>query len=122
MFHLFTKKRHDELMATQQTPEMLRLSLQDLVMRVKNCGLGDVEPTLSQALDPPSSKNIRRAIDSLIEVGAFTANEELTPLGRQLANLPLDANLGKLCLLSAVFGCMDAGLTIAAILSSNHHF
>lgn len=121
-FHLFTKYRHDDLMAEQQTPEMLRLSLQDLIMRVKICGLGDIEKTLSQALDPPLAKNIRRAIDALIEVGALTAAEELTPLGNQLAKLPLDANLGKLCLLSAIFGCVDVGLTIAAILSSKSPF
>jgi ATP-dependent RNA helicase DHX29 len=121
-FHLFTKYRHDELMAAQQTPEMLRLSLQDLVMRVKICGLGAVEETLSMALDPPSSKNIRRAIDALIEVGALTPSEELTSLGNQLAKLPLDANLGKLCLLSSIFGCLDVGLTIAAILSSKSPF
>jgi ATP-dependent RNA helicase DHX29 len=121
-FHLFTKYRHDSLMTEQQTPEMLRLSLQDLVMRVKICGLGAVEETLSMALDPPSSKNIRRAIDALIEVGALTSTEELTPLGNQLAKLPLDASLGKLCLLSAIFGCLDVGITIAAILSSKSPF
>ncbi|KAB2579860.1 putative helicase [Lasiodiplodia theobromae] len=121
-FHLFTKYRHDELMAEQQTPEMLRLSLQDLVMRVKICKLGEIEPTLSQALDPPSTKNIRRAIDALIEVDALTASEELTPLGRQLAKLPLDANLGKLALLASIFGCVDVAITIAAILSSKDPF
>ncbi|KAF2671034.1 ATP-dependent RNA helicase A [Microthyrium microscopicum] len=121
-YHLFTKHRHDNLMAPQQTPEMLRLSLQDLVMSVKTSGLGDIEDTLGQALDPPTTKNIRRAIDSLIEVGALTQAEELTPLGRQLAKLSLDAHLGKLCILSATFGCLDAGLTIAAILSSKSPF
>ncbi|KAK8227390.1 ATP-dependent RNA helicase A [Phyllosticta capitalensis] len=121
-FHLFTKYRHDELMAEQQTPEMLRLSLQDLVMRVKICKLGDIEETLSQALDPPSTKNIRRAIDALIEVDALTSSEELTPLGRQLAKLPLDANLGKLCLLASVFDCVDVAVTIAAVLSSKDPF
>ncbi|KAF4540916.1 Helicase [Lasiodiplodia theobromae] len=121
-FHLFTKYRHDELMAEQQTPEMLRLSLQDLVMRVKICKLGEIEPTLSQALDPPSTKNIRRAIDALIEVDALTASEELTPLGRQMAKLPLDANLGKLALLASIFGCVDVAITIAAILSSKDPF
>ena len=55
-------------MPEQQTPEMLRLSLQDLVLRVKICKLGLVDEVLSEALDPPSSKNIRRAIDSLINV------------------------------------------------------
>jgi ATP-dependent RNA helicase DHX29 len=121
-FHLFTKKRHDELMNNQQTPEMLRLSLQDLIMRVKICGLGEIEGTLARALDPPSSKNIRRAADALIEVGALSSREELTPLGQQLAKLPLDAILGKLCILSAIFGCLDFGLTISSILSSKSPF
>ena len=109
-------------MPGEQTPEMLRLSLQDLVLRVKICKLGGIEQTLSEALDPPSSKNIRRAIDSLIDVKALTAAEDLTPLGRQLARLPLDVFLGKLILLGAIFGCLDAMLTIAAILSSKSPF
>lgn len=121
-FHLFTKYRHDNLMMDQQTPEMLRLSLQDLVMRTKICKLGDIERTLSEALDPPSSKNIRRAIDALIEVDALTPSEELTPLGRQLAKLPLDAHLGKLVLLSSIFNTVDVAITIAAILSSKSPF
>jgi ATP-dependent RNA helicase DHX29 len=121
-FHLFTKHRHDELMAENQTPEMLRLSLQDLVMRVKICKLGGIEDALSQALDPPSSRNIRRAIDALIEVDALTSNEELTPLGQQLAKLPLDAQLGKLILLGSIFGCLDSTLTIAAALTSKSPF
>lgn len=121
-FHLFTKYRHDTLMAEQQTPEMLRLSLQDLVMRVKICKLGDIEHALSQALDPPSLKNIRRAIDALIDVDALTQGEELTPLGQQLAKLPLDAQLGKLIVLASIFQCLDFALTTAAILSSKSPF
>lgn len=121
-FHLFTKYRHDELMAEQQTPELLRLSLQDLAIRVKVCKLGGIEDTLGQALDPPSAKNIRRAIDALIDVKALTAAEELTPLGTQLARLPLDVFLGKLILFGSVFKCLDACLTIAAILSSKSPF
>lgn len=121
-FHLFTKYRHDHLMVDSQTPEMLRLSLQDLVMRVKICKLGDIEHALSQALDPPSARNIRRAIDALVEVGALTAGEELTSLGTQLAKLPLDAQLGKLILLGSNFGCLDFALTAAATLSSKTPF
>lgn len=121
-FHLFTKHRHDKLLAEQQTPEMLRLSLQDLVLRVKICKLGEVEQTLTEALDPPSSKNIRRAIDSLKEVKALTSNESLTPLGSQLAKLPLDVFLGKLIIHGAFFKCLDAAVSIAAILSSKSPF
>ncbi|RFU29894.1 hypothetical protein B7463_g6443, partial [Scytalidium lignicola] len=121
-FHLFTKYRHNELMADQQTPELLRLSLQDLAIRVKICKLGGIEETLSQALDPPSTKNIRRAVDALVDVRALTPSEELTPLGLQLARLPLDVFLGKLIILGSIFKCVDAVVTIAAILSSKSPF
>ncbi|TDZ33876.1 putative helicase [Colletotrichum trifolii] len=121
-FHLFTKHRHDTQMSDQQTPEMLRLSLQDLAIRVKICKIGGIEETLSDALDPPSAKNIRRAIDALVDVRALTPAEELTPLGHQLARLPLDVFLGKLILMGAVFKCLDMALTVAAILSSRTPF
>lgn len=109
-------------MLEEQIPEMLRLSLQDLVLRVKICKLGGIEQTLSEALDPPSSKNIRRAVDSLIDVKALTPGEELTPLGIQLSRLPLDIFLGKLILLGTIYQCLDAALSIAAILSSKSPF
>ncbi|CAG8385432.1 unnamed protein product [Penicillium salamii] len=121
-FHLFTRHRHEKLLAEQQTPELLRLSLQDLVLRVKICKLGEVEQTLLEALDPPSSKNIRRAIDSLKEVKALTSNESLTSLGTQLAKLPLDVFLGKMIINGAFFRCLDATVSIAAILSSKSPF
>ncbi|KAH7148958.1 P-loop containing nucleoside triphosphate hydrolase protein [Dactylonectria macrodidyma] len=121
-FHMFTKYRHDTLMSDQQTPEMLRLSLQDLAIRVKICKIGGIEETLGSALDPPSAKNMRRAIDALVDVRALTAAEELTPLGHQLARLPLDVFLGKLILLGVVFKCLDMAITVAAILSSKSPF
>ena len=121
-FHLFSKSRHDTSIPDQQTPEMLRLSLQDLIMRVKICKLGDIQSTLADALDPPSSKNIRRAIDALIEVGALTYAEELTAIGHQLSKLPLDPYLGKLVLFGRIFSCLEVSLTVAAILTSKSPF
>lgn len=136
-FHLFTRARHDTIvsipssdsngsnsvqMAPEQTLEILRLSLQDLVLRVKICKLGSIEKTLSEALDAPLARNIRRAIDALVDVKALTVSEELTPLGRQLAKLPLDVFLGKLILLGCIFKCLDGALTIAAIMSSKSPF
>ncbi|KAM0248259.1 hypothetical protein ACHAQJ_009525 [Trichoderma viride] len=121
-FHMFSRYRHDTLMSDQQTPEMLRLSLQDLAIRVKICKIGSIEETLGDALDPPSAKNIRRAIDALVDVRALTGAEDLTPLGYQLARLPLDVFLGKLILLGSVFKCLDMAITVAAILSSKSPF
>ncbi|KAG9088446.1 hypothetical protein FRC06_002027 [Ceratobasidium sp. 370] len=69
-FHLFTKSRHDNLMIDNSVPEILRLSLADLALRIKimNVEIGtSVEDVLSRALDPPSSVNIQRAVNALIE-------------------------------------------------------
>ncbi|KAI1262662.1 helicase associated domain-containing protein [Xylariaceae sp. FL1019] len=121
-FHMFTKFRHDQLMSDQQTPEMLRLSLQELAIRVKIYGLGGIEDTLGEALDPPSAKNIRRAVDALIDVRALTVAEDLTPLGHQLAKLPLDVFLGKLVLQGTIFKCLDMAVTVAALLQSKSPF
>lgn len=41
-------------------------------------------------------------------------NDELTPLGRILAKLPIDPRLGKMMVLGAIFFCGDALSTMAA--------
>ena len=58
----------------------------------------------------------------LTALGAFTADEELTELGKLLAKLPVDARLGKLILLGQCFGALDECLTIAAALASRSPF
>ncbi|ORY32822.1 P-loop containing nucleoside triphosphate hydrolase protein [Naematelia encephala] len=124
-FHLFTKARHDTQIAEHPIPEMLRLSLQDLALRIKilRVKLGNsIEDVLSKALDPPSPTNIQRAIASLVEVKALTANEEITPMGRLLSKLPMDVHLGKFLLVAALFKCLDPALTIAATLNSKSPF
>ena len=49
-----------------------------------------------------------------MELDAVDAADELTPLGHHLAELPVDARLGKMMLYGAMFGCLDPVLTIAA--------
>jgi len=85
-FHLFTKLRHDTIvsdfhepgstthfsqMADHPLPEMTRLGLSDLALRIKTMkvNLGStIEDVLTRALDPPSTTNIRRAVSALVEV------------------------------------------------------
>lgn len=57
-----------------------------------------------------------------MQVKALTPAEDLTPLGQQLAKLPLDVHLGKLILFGCIFRCLDLALTLAAILSSKSPF
>jgi hypothetical protein len=55
-------------MADHQSPEIVRLPLEELCLRIKACGLGDIHDFLSQALDAPGAKAIDNAIYSLQEV------------------------------------------------------
>ena len=105
-FHLVTKHRHDNVLLEQQVPEMLRLSLQDPMLRIKVWDLGSIEETLNAAIDPPSRKNVLRAIEKLKDAGALTKNEALTALGRQISRLPLEVSLAKLAIFGVVFRCL----------------
>lgn len=112
-------------MAEHPLPEMLRLSLSDLALRIKimKVNLGaSIQDVLSRALDPPSTTNIQRAVASLVDVKALTATEEITPMGRLLSKLPTDVHLGKFLLIAALFKCLDPALTIAATLNSKSPF
>ncbi|ETS63820.1 hypothetical protein PaG_02139 [Moesziomyces aphidis] len=124
-FHLFTKYRHDSYLDEHPLPEMLRLSLQDLALKLKimKIKIGDsIEHALSQALDPPSAANVQRAIAALVEVKALTSGEEITHLGRHLSKMPLDVHMGKFLLVATLFKCLDPALTIAAALNSKSPF
>lgn len=112
-------------MADHPDPEIMRLSLSDLALRIKimKVNLGSsIEDVLLRALDPPLSVNIQRAIASLIEVRALTPSEEITPMGRLLSKLPTDVHLGKFLLIATLFRCLDPALTIAATLNSKSPF
>jgi len=122
-FHLFTKHRMETHLADNPLPEMLRLSLQDLALRIKIMKIGtSIEDVLLQALDPPSTVNVQRAIASLVEVKALTPTEEITPLGRHLVKLPMDVHMGKLLILGCLFRCLSPALTVAAALNSKSPF
>lgn len=55
-------------MADYETPEILRLPLEELCLRIKICGLGSIRDVLSATLDAPSEKMIDNAILTLQEV------------------------------------------------------
>jgi HrpA-like RNA helicase len=58
-------------MAESPLPEMMRLSLSDLALRIKilNVKLGtSIGDVLSRALDPPMAINVQRAVSMLVEV------------------------------------------------------
>ncbi|MES2569081.1 MAG: ATP-dependent RNA helicase HrpA, partial [Verrucomicrobiota bacterium] len=103
-------------------PEIQRANLAEVILRMKAFRLGEVEnfPFLS----PPQSESIRAGYRLLQELGALTQSDnattegnQLTPLGRELARLPLDPTLGRMLLQARTEGALPEMLVIAAGLS-----
>ena len=68
-------------------------------------------------MDPPAPETMMRALENLNYLGALDDEGELTVLGNQMAELPLDPQLSKALLSSAEFGCVPEMLSITAMLS-----
>ena len=79
-------------------------------------GLGDVEDF--PFLDPPDRRQVRDGVSLLQRARrARRRPRALTPLGRRLAQLPVDPRLGRMVLEADRLGCADEVIVIAAALS-----
>jgi ATP-dependent helicase HrpA len=101
-------------------PEILRTNLASVILQMTALGLGDVEAF--PFVDPPDRRNVKDGVDLLVELGALDPSREdprkrLTPIGRKLAQLPIDPRLGRMVLAADDNGCVRDVLVIAAALS-----
>ncbi|MBX6751831.1 MAG: ATP-dependent RNA helicase HrpA, partial [Micromonosporaceae bacterium] len=93
-------------------PEILRTNLASVILRMAALNLGDV--ATFPFVDPPDRRSVRDGVVLLRELGAFDAQDRLTPLGERLAQLPLDPRLGRMVLEAERAGCVREVLVIAA--------
>lgn len=77
-------------------PEIRRSALAGVILRMADLHL----PPLGEfpLPDPPSPKLISEGYRTLREIGAIDKKKELTPIGEQLARLPIDPRLGRMLL------------------------
>ncbi|KAF2646057.1 ATP-dependent RNA helicase A [Massarina eburnea CBS 473.64] len=108
-------------MAERPDPEIRRVPLEQLCLSIKAMGVQDVPGFLGSALTPPDTTSVEGAIQLLGQMGAITDNE-LTALGRHLSMIPADLRCGKLLVYGATFGCLEAALTIASVLTARSPF
>ncbi|KAH8252671.1 hypothetical protein KR032_001180, partial [Drosophila birchii] len=100
------------------TPEMFRTPLHEMALTIKLLRLGAIHHFLSKALEPPPVDAVIEAEVLLREMRCLDSNDELTPLGRLLARLPIEPRLGKMMVLGAVFGCADLVASMASYSST----
>ena len=108
-------------------PEIQRANLADVILRLKAFGLGDIERF--PFINMPAAKSIRAGYALLEELGALAepatlnpplstpSTRDLTPLGRELARLPVDPTVGRMILPARTERALREVLIIAAGLS-----
>jgi ATP-dependent helicase HrpA len=96
-------------------PEILRTNLAGVILQMKALHLGEIQDF--PFIDPPDYRAIRDGYQTLHELGAIDEQNLLTPLGAELARLPIDPRVGRMILAAREEGCMREVLIIAAALS-----
>ena len=96
-------------------PEILRSSLASVILRMKALHLGTIEDFAF--IEPPQRRAIADGYQLLAELGAVDDDNELTPVGRTLAKLPLDPRVGRMILEAKDRQALDEVLVIASALS-----
>jgi ATP-dependent helicase HrpA len=95
-------------------PEILRTNLASVILQMMSIGLGDI--AAFPFIDPPDTRSIKDGLQLLTELGAIEGGR-LTPIGRQLAQLPVDPRLGRMIIEAHRNGCVREVMIIAAALS-----
>ncbi|MCW2857245.1 MAG: ATP-dependent helicase HrpA [Marmoricola sp.] len=102
-------------------PEILRTTLASVILQMTSLGLGEVGRF--PFVEPPDARNVRAGTMQLLELGALVAGKDgrdglrLTKVGRSLARLPIDPQLGRMLLEADRLGCLREVLVITSALS-----
>ncbi|ABE54792.1 ATP-dependent helicase HrpA [Shewanella denitrificans OS217] len=99
-------------------PEILRTNLASVILQMLAIGLGDIGGF--PFIQPPEQKHIRDGFLLLEELQAVHQHKGdlvLTPLGRNLASIPVDPRLGRMVIEANQLGCLNEVIVIAAGLS-----
>lgn len=95
-------------------PEIQRTNLASVILQTKALGLGNIDDF--PFLDPPSPAAVRSGLRTLFELGAINEQDELTPVGKSLARMPVDPRIGRMILEADREQCLTEVLIIAAAL------
>lgn len=121
-YRIFTKYRYESL-EKFTIPEILRIPLTDICLQAKLIAQNiPIAEFLRECIQPPTELAIKQSIKILQSVGGLDEYENLTELGAQLVDLPVDVQLGKILIYSIIFRCLDPVLTIVSALSVKDPF
>ncbi|MEO9654688.1 ATP-dependent RNA helicase HrpA [Marinomonas sp.] len=94
-------------------PEIFRTNLASVILQMANLRLGAVEKF--PFVEMPEKRMINDGYRALTELGALQG-ERLTPIGRQLAKLPIDPKLGRILIAAQQHNVLkDVAVIVSAL-------
>lgn len=87
-YRLFTERSMLNDLQENTYPEILRSNLGNVVLYLKKLGISDL--VHFDYMDPPAPETLMRALEQLNYLGALDDEGELTKIGHQMAEFPLD--------------------------------
>lgn len=89
--------------------------MSNVVLTLKKLGIDDL--VHFDFMDPPAPETLMRALEVLNYLGALDDEGDMTELGRQMAELPLDPQLSKMLICSPDYECSEEIVSIVASMS-----
>ena len=115
---LWTEAEHADRPA-QETPEVRRLDLAEVVLTLKASGVEDVHTF--RWLEPPERKALDRAGGLLRDLGALDrATGEITPTGKRMLAFPVHPRYARMLLAAREWDCVRPVALLAALTQSRN--
>jgi len=90
--------------------------LSTVVLQLKKLGIDDI--VHFDYMDPPAPETLMRALEQLNYLGALDDEGDLTTIGTQMSDYPLDPLLAKILLAASHnYSCVSEALTIVSMLN-----
>ncbi len=94
-------------------PEIQRGILDQIVLKLASC---NIDATEVEFFHQPSMEALLLAKKNLINLGAITAESEVTPIGYKMAKMPISAQSARIIIEAEKYGATEEAIVIAAIL------
>ncbi|PKY06818.1 putative DEAH-box RNA helicase [Aspergillus campestris IBT 28561] len=114
-YRLYSSAVYEGHFAEYTEPEILRTPIEGVVLQMKSMGLHNVInfpfPT------PPSRQGLFKAEKLLKNLGALTADGQITQIGKRLSTYPLSPRFSKMLYIGNQHGCMPYVIALVAALA-----
>ena len=104
-YRLYTLWSYQNELDDSTIPEIQRSNLGSIVLLLKTMGINNL--VTFDFMDSPPHEMLVRALEQLYALGALNDLGDLTKLGRQMAELPMDPMLSKTLVSSEKYRCID---------------